>query len=81
MKEPKYDNFVVYYPKVNGVWEPSQQTTPEGTTDLGVKRWIMRNFAGAGIKHPQEFFSEARRFLLIPCIASNGISLHCREEA
>ncbi len=27
MEEPKYNNLVAFYPKVNGVWESPKQTT------------------------------------------------------
>jgi hypothetical protein len=60
MKDPKHNNLVVFYHKVNSVRESPKQTAPEFAMNLWVKEWILRNLAGTGIKYPKEFLSKPR---------------------
>ncbi|MEK6677987.1 MAG: hypothetical protein AABY39_01090 [Nitrospirota bacterium] len=41
MKEPKHNNLIVYYPKVDGIWKSPEQTASEFTIYLRVKQRIV----------------------------------------
>jgi hypothetical protein len=60
MKESDYNNPVFNYCEINGIWEPSEQATPEFTMGFWIKEWIARYLAGASVKYPEEFLAEPR---------------------
>lgn len=81
MEKPKHNNFVIFYPEVNGLWKSPKQTTPKFSIHLWVKQWIPRNFTSTSIKHSEEFFAKSWCLLFVPCITGNDIFLHFGKEA
>lgn len=66
MKETGHNELVVVYYEIDGVWEPSEQTTPEFTMHFLIKEGPPGNFSGAGIKHPKKVIAKSGRFRFIP---------------
>jgi hypothetical protein len=80
MEEPKDDDLIIFYPKVDGIRKSPEETTPKFTMYLWVQQWMPWNLSGVSIKHAQEFFAEPLSLLLVPSVASEGIFLHGGQE-
>lgn len=80
MKEPEYNNLLVFYHKIASVWKSPEQTTPKILINLWVKQGIPWNFIYTGIEHTKEIFTETSGFCFIPHITVDYVLFNFRNE-
>ncbi len=80
MKEPEYNNLLVFYRKIDSVWKSPEQTAPKVLINFRVKQGIPRNLICTGIEHTKEIFTETSGFCFIPHITVDYILFNFRNE-
>jgi len=80
MKKAEHNNLITLYKKIDGVWKSPEQTPAKFFMDFWIQQGPTKNFIGTGLKRPQEFFTEPRRFPFIPCITTKDIFLQFGKE-
>ena len=80
MKEPEYNNLLVFYRKIDSVWKSPEQTALKVLINFRVKQGIPRNLICTGIEHTKEIFTETSGFCFIPHITVDYILFNFRNE-
>jgi hypothetical protein len=73
MEEASNDDLLVVDCEIDGVWETTEQATPEFIVNFRIKERVSGDITGAGIKHSKKLFAKPRRFRFVPRVAADSI--------